>query len=361
MHAARGPGTIAAMSAWTPQRMEREITRLGDAELPSYGLRRAAMERLGEAVALDGWCFATADPQTLVMTSHATEGIDRSLSPRLYVNEYAQRDVAKHDDLARADWPVSVLSQATRGEPARSARYRALLRPLGLEHELRGAVREGGTTWGFLHLFRGVDRRDFTADEAAMVERFLRAIAPLLRGALVGEAASPAPATGPPALILLDARNRLVEGTVGGREWAAALQDPELGPDAVPDVFVMLAIWARSLASQGSEVAARARIPGAGGAWYTASAMCTDRDRVAIVLQPAQPAELVSLMLSHFRLTPAERQVTELVLAGRSTRDIADDLVVSPHTVQDHLKAVFAKAGVRSRRDLVARLSGAVS
>ena len=89
--------------------------------------------------------------------------------------------------------------------------------------------------------------------------------------------------------------------------------------------------------------------------------MCTDRDRVAIVLQPAQPAELVSLMLSHFRLTPAEREVTRLVLAGRSTREIADDLVVSPHTVQDHLKSVFAKAGVRSRRDLVARVSGALS
>lgn len=186
------------MSAWSPQRVEREISRLGDAGLPSYALRRAVMERLGDAVPVDGWCLATADPQTLVMTSHATEGIDRSVSPPLYVNEYAQRDVGKHDELARSDWPVSVLSQATRGEPARSARYRALLRPLGIEHELRGAVREGGATWGFVHLFRGPDRRDFSAAEAAMIERVLRAIAPLLRGALVGERASPAPATGPP-------------------------------------------------------------------------------------------------------------------------------------------------------------------
>ena len=65
------------------------------------------------------------------------------------------------------------------------------------------------------------------------------------------------------------------------------------------------------------------------------------------------------LILSHHRFTPAEAQIARLVLAGRSTRGIADELVVSPHTVQDHLKSVFAKVGVRSRRDLVARLTGA--
>ena len=361
LRAVRAAGTISVVGTWSAQRIDHEIASLEDRSLLPYELRVTAMERLAAAVPVDGWCFSTADPQTLVMTSHATSGVDRGASALLYVNEYSQRDVGKHEQLARARWPVRMLSQDTRGERARSPRYRGLLRPLGIEHELRAAVREGGTTWGFLHLFRGADRRDFDADEAVVVERFVRGLAPLLRSALVGEQASPAPAPDLPALIMLDAANRPVEETVGPHSWSAALHDRELGAAAVPEVFVTLAIWARSLQSQGSDLVPRARIHAAGGVWYTASAMCTDRGRVAIVLQPSQASELVPLKLSHFRFTPAERQITELVLTGRSTREIADELVVSPHTVQDHLKSVFAKAGVRSRRDLVARLSGAMS
>jgi DNA-binding CsgD family transcriptional regulator len=78
--------------------------------------------------------------------------------------------------------------------------------------------------------------------------------------------------------------------------------------------------------------------------------------RVAVIVEPAHPARISPLLMSAYGLTQREQEVTRLVLQGNSTTQIAERLVVSPHTVQQHLKRVFEKTGVRSRRDLVGKV-----
>jgi DNA-binding CsgD family transcriptional regulator len=53
------------------------------------------------------------------------------------------------------------------------------------------------------------------------------------------------------------------------------------------------------------------------------------------------------------RLTPREREIVELVATGATNREIAAHLVLSPRTVDHHLRQVFAKLGISSRAELI--------
>ena len=75
-----------------------------------------------------------------------------------------------------------------------------------------------------------------------------------------------------------------------------------------------------------------------------------------MIVESAHPARITPLLMSAYGLTEREQDVTRLVLQGESTTAIAQRLVVSPHTVQQHLKNIFEKTGVRSRRDLVGKV-----
>jgi DNA-binding CsgD family transcriptional regulator len=67
-------------------------------------------------------------------------------------------------------------------------------------------------------------------------------------------------------------------------------------------------------------------------------------------------ADHVEPAISMLELTDREQEVTLLVIFGLSTAEIASELFISRYTVQDHLKSIFDKAGVRSRRHLVGRV-----
>ncbi|MGQ0601186.1 MAG: response regulator transcription factor [Anaerolineales bacterium] len=54
-------------------------------------------------------------------------------------------------------------------------------------------------------------------------------------------------------------------------------------------------------------------------------------------------------MTSLANLTPRERQILQLVVAGKTNKEIADEIRISIKTVEFHLDHVYTKTGLRSR------------
>lgn len=54
--------------------------------------------------------------------------------------------------------------------------------------------------------------------------------------------------------------------------------------------------------------------------------------------------------------TPQEQRVADLAGAGRSCREIAGQLSLSTRTIETHLRRIYAKLGIHSQRELMARM-----
>jgi DNA-binding CsgD family transcriptional regulator len=320
----------------------------------------AADRALADLLAFDSACWLSLDPATLLPTSHFTRELGaEQLWALAAKNEFLEDDVNKFADLTRAARPVGILSQATGGNLWRSPRYAKVLAPHGFGDgdELRAVFLDGGSAWGCVALHRRRGR--FSDREAGLVAEVGGLIGQGIRRAILQTALAADGVPEPPGLILLGGDGSVEAMTAPARRWLGELVDSTSDGAVLPLLVASVAEQARRAAAGQIEQVASVRLPRRSGGWLLVDASPLDADtdgRVAVMVHPASQPELAGLIVEAYGLSRREREVTRLVLHGRSTREIADDLHVSAYTVQDHLKAVFAKVGVSSRRELVAQL-----
>jgi DNA-binding CsgD family transcriptional regulator len=309
-------------------------------------------------------CWFTLDPTSLLVTSHHDHGHLGEIPAEWLAHEYYEDDFDFHSlaDVARSKAGISTLHEVTGGDPSRSRAWREYVYPYGGEQELRLALRtSAGEAWGVLALYRAPGQPIFTREE----RQLLLAIAPHLaegarRGLLVGEAYEPERPDAP-GLVVLGADWSVESLTPGVEHWLCELPGEWGTRGKLPPA--VLAVAGRALRSAETKddpgQVALARVLSNEGRWillHGASLVANGARRTAVIIEPAHPARISPLLMSAYGLTEREQEVTRLVLRGDSTAQIADDLCVSTHTVQQHLKRVFEKTGVRSRRDLVGKV-----
>lgn len=318
-------------------------------------LRNAVLPRLRRAVPIDALWWATVDPATLLFTQAHRDGLPEEIGPYFVQNELLADDANKWTDLARSRDGVRTLIEATAGDLERSARYRDIFRPLGLSDELRVALRTGGACWGYMCLHRG-GPDGFSAAEARFVGRIAPYLAEGIRlGLLVRDAVMER--ADAPGLVLLADDGTLVGSNGPAEVWLDELRDP--AADRLLPIELYAVVAELRGAAGSSAPAPRLRVRTRAGRWVVihASWLASQaRETAAVIIEPAPAIEIAPLLMAAYGLTPRERAVTGLVCSGLSTREVAARLHLAEHTVQDHLKSVFTRTGVRSRRELVATI-----
>ncbi len=342
---------------WSDLRAEsaiRDLAVLEAAVLPPADVHAAAIDIVGRVVPSDATCWATVDPDTMMLTGSLTVAFTPSPEQegRFVELEHAGTDANSFASLAGRPRPVARLSDLPHRTVARSQRLHEVYRPLGLAHEARVAFTADGVCWGVAGMLRAPSSQDFDDREI----RFLAEAAPLVASAT--RTAVRRPVDGPdgpraPAVILVDEHGRVQAATAAAQSWADALGQTH-----------GVAVALRSVASAALRGIpdAHARLRDEHGQWVVlrASPLTTrhgDDRQIAVTVEAATPADMRRLLLSAYGLSAREQDVSLEVLEGRSTAEIAARLFISPNTVQDHLKAVFTKVGVRSRRELVGHLT----
>jgi DNA-binding CsgD family transcriptional regulator len=353
--------TTSSRGRWAPERLLDELERLALHVTDRATFFDDAAERLKRAVHFDGACWHTLDPGSDLITQHRLQGLPDRFSI-LAENEYGTDDVNKFAELARAPRKAATMSEATGGNLERSPRFRDLLTPAGLGPELRGAFVAGKDNWGALILVRRAGQPEFERTDVELLSAASPLFARAVRRGLVAEACASAQSdASAPGVIELDDMGAPLRFSSTAEPLLAELSGTTAEEGARHPAVVAVASATRQAVGGGGMPAGA--LPGSAtratsGGWLVlhGGLIGDGTGHVAVFIQRAHPMLVAPLLLRAYGLTDREQEVAQLVLRGATTAGAAQRLSISPHTVNDHLKAVFDKTGARTRGELSAKL-----
>jgi DNA-binding CsgD family transcriptional regulator len=350
--AAAGQGVAAAQAA---------VSRLSASGLAPMELLRAVADRVQAVVprVASGWQLT--DPATQLTTGGFMENVSMATLREMIENELVGGDFAAFNGLANSRAGVATLNAATAGEQVRSRRYRNIYAKNGWSDELRAVLRSGGVTWGQVCLARGESEPAFSAVEVGFLRSVAECIGSGLRSAVLLEyAASAKPSHRTPGLVVLQDDGSVDSLSDQAQEWLSDFHQED--DRELPAVIYEVARRARLLADNdhlGPPARARLLLPSQ--RWLVVHGVrlrspSQGHASTAVMLEPAHHTDMAPLILQACDLTPRERQIVEMLLRGLSITEMATTLWLSPHTVRDHIKAIYGKLRVRSRPELSAKL-----
>ena len=338
-------------------------------------LRLTVLSELRQVIGFDAYAWLLTDPQTWVGAAPLADVPCLPELPVLIRLKY-QTTINRWTGLPAGQ--ARTLQQATEGDPAQSRLWRELLHGYGVRDMLSVAFTDRFGCWGFLDLWRSAPTSDFSDTEAAFLGQLIKPLTAALRRTQAEAFAPGQPVTGPqpgPVVLLLAPDLRVRAQTGETQDYLRRLVPPDGDQAPVPAGAYNVAAQLLATEQGVDDHPPWARVHLTGGAWLTlraariadaaapagpagGAAAPAGRD-VAVTIEATTPADRAELFARAHGLTRRESELLGHLIAGGDTRYVAQQMFLSTHTVQDHLKSVFAKTGTRSRQALLSRVVGA--
>ncbi len=350
---ARGVGgpTLSGMAAPSQRAIRAAIEQLcASGPVDTRDFRAVVLATLRRTVDFDWYVWVLTDPAGEVGVDPLAVVPDLTALPELVRLKYGTR-------LNRWTGPVVAAALGDRRDD--SPLWVRAQSDHGVADVVSVVFRDGFGCWAFLDLWC----RHRVPDDAV---RLLGELAPALTTALrrrqAGCFAEPAglrPGASDAAVLLLDRELRIVGRTPTSQAWLALLLPPGDRPDPVPAAALNIAAQLIAREDGADDHPAVGRVHLAAGFWLTMkAARVTPGDLIAVTMEASSPADRLDLFARCHGLSRREQELLDELARGASTREIADRMFLSEHTVQDHLKSIFGKTGAHARRTLLSRALG---
>ncbi|MES9699154.1 LuxR C-terminal-related transcriptional regulator [Bacillus sp. JJ927] len=341
------------------EKLKREMKILMNSKSSIRTFRKGFLNLIRKEIKFDAACFTAIDPNTFLSIGAHTDVRVENIHPQLFLNEFLEDDYNKFEYLAQKNVNVASLSMATNGELMKSSRYRNVLKPANFGDELRAVCMSKGKCFGHVSLFRDNMSSVFHNDDC----KYLSIIAPIVGDVLRDSVIKPSleekvVGTG---IIIFNEEFELLHWNQDGSDWLSNLRMYEqLNTKEIPRPLraVCSKVKANGYNAEFTSKEERVCIPLAYGHFLIVRASRLEssigfHDRYVVLFERARPEEIFPLITEVYSLTTREKQVIRKIFKGMSTKELAEELCISIYTVQDHLKSIFEKVGVRSRNELV--------
>ncbi len=336
--------------------------------LDGRSLRLQVLAILREVIDFDAYVWLLTDPVTAVGVAPLAEVPCLPELPALIGAKYAT-PVNRWTVLQLQSSPVGTLSDAVGGELSRSLMWRDVLCRYGTGDVASAVFADQFGCWGFLDLWRNTTRGPFSTAEAGLIATITAPLATALRQCQARTFVDPATPHRPdlgPVVLTLDDHLRIASRTAASRAWLDALLPPEPDQKAIPASVYNVAAQLLAVEKGVDAHPAFARTHLADGFWLALRAARLSPDQppaeraatIVVTIEEASASERLELFGRAFGLTAREYQLFGLLATGSDTRSMARQMSLSDHTIQDHLKSIFAKTGAHDRVTVLSRALG---